>query len=205
MWKFDKEVADRFETEAINNIPDYHRVIDMCVDIAKQKGFSSEINVVDVGSALGFTVDRFINADYPYTYGVESSADMIEKSLHKDKIFLSNTFPVMPVEFVMANWTLHFVKERKQYIQDIYNNMTGGVFILSEKTTQTKEVKELYYNFKIANGVSLEYIKQKEQLLQGFMDLYPVDWYIQTLNDVRFKNIQIINARYGFVTFYCEK
>ena len=111
----------------------------------------------------------------------------------------------MPVEFVMANWTLHFVKERKQYIQDIYNNMTGGVFILSEKTTQTKEVKELYYNFKIANGVSLDYIKQKEQLLQGFMDLYPVEWYMQTLTEVGFKNIQILNARYGFVTFYCEK
>lgn len=205
MWKFDKNVADRFETEAINNIPDYHRVIDMCVDIANQKGVSSEINVVDVGSALGFTVDRFINAGYPYTYGVESSVDMIEKSLHKDKIILSEKFPVMPVEFVMANWTLHFVKERKQYIQDIYNNMTGGVFILSEKTTQTKEVKELYYNFKIANGVSLDYIKQKEQLLQGFMDLYPVEWYMQTLTEVGFKNIQILNARYGFVTFYCEK
>ena len=88
MWEFDQEVANRFQNEAEHHIPDYHRVIDMCLDIAKQKGFSNEINVVDIGSAAGYTVDKFIKAGYQYTYGVETSQSMIDKSLHKDKIIL---------------------------------------------------------------------------------------------------------------------
>ena len=205
MWVFDQSVAGRFQQEAESNIPDYYRVIDMCLCIAQKKGFSDEINVIDIGSALGYTVNRFIEAGFPHTFGIESSLAMLDKSMHKDRIIISNIFPKIPCEFVMANWTLHFIDDRKQYIQDIYDNMVGGVFILSDKTIQTKEVKEMYYDFKLSNGVSIEYIMEKEHKLKGYMNLMSVDWYMNTLKEVGFKNIQIINAKLGFVTFYAEK
>ena len=205
MWEFNEEVANRFDQEAKTNIPDYERVIDLCLNIAKIKGFSFDINVVDVGSATGHTVDKFIQAGYQYTWGVESSQFMIDKSLHKQNIILSDKFPTIPCEMVMANWTLHFVKQRREYIKSIYDNMTGGVFVLTDKTTQTKEIKELYYQFKVFNGVSKEYIIKKEEQLKGYMALASVDWYLNTLKEVGFKNIQIINASLGFVTFYAEK
>lgn len=205
MWKFDSDVANRFNTEAQQHIPDYDRVIDMCVSIARTKGFSPDINVVDIGSATGNTVDRFIREGFPHTYGIESSQAMIDNSLHKDRIILSETFPKFPCEFVMANWTLHFVKEREQYIQDVYDNMTGGVFVLTDKTHQSTTTKMMYYQWKLDNGVDPEYLLRKEQQLQGYMVTKDVSWYIDTLKQVGFIGVEIINSRYGFTTFYCEK
>ena len=33
MWEFNEEVANRFDQEAKTNIPDYERVIDLCLNI----------------------------------------------------------------------------------------------------------------------------------------------------------------------------
>lgn len=205
-WKFDESVADRFQYEAITNIPDYERVIDMCIEIAEQR-CNKGSTIVDIGSALGYTIDKFNTHGYPYVYGIESSQAMINNSKHRAYVKLSETFPTeLHPDFVMANWTLHFINERKRYIQDVYNSLSiNGTFILSDKTKQTDAVRELYYDFKRSNGVTDEYIYEKEQKLKGYMNLMPVDWYLDTLAEVGFKNIQIINARFGFVTFYCEK
>lgn len=205
VWEFDDNVANRFQEEAVNNIPDYERVIDMCVELAKSK-VASDAVVVDIGSALGHTIDKFLNKGFSTVYGIENSDAMISKSKHQDKIIRSDKFPELKSDFVMANWTLHFVVERKEYLQSIYNNMNdNGVLIVSDKTAQTPEVKELYYDFKRDNGLTNEYIYEKEKKLQGYMHAYPVEWYLDSLKEIGFKNIQIINSRYGFVTIYCEK
>lgn len=206
IWKFDDSVAKRFQQEALTNIPDYERVIDMCLEIVKSK-YSKESTIVDIGSALGYTVDKLITSGFNNVIGIESSQSMIDNSKHKQSIILSETFPTdLFADVVLANWTLHFVVERKNYIQNIYNSLSdGGTFIISDKTSQTPEIKELYYDFKRANGVTDEYIYEKEQKLQGYMHPYPIEWYTETLKDIGFKNIQIINARLGFVTIYCEK
>jgi tRNA (cmo5U34)-methyltransferase len=205
-WEFDTAVASRFQEEAANNIPDYERVIDMCLDIANRR-YDKESTIVDVGSALGHTIEKFNMAGYSDVYGVESSQAMRDNSKFKSFIDLSETFPKdWRANFVMANWTLHFVDERKQYIEDIYKALrAGGSFVLSDKTPQSDDIKEMYYEFKRSNGVSDEYIYEKEKKLQGYMNLLPIDWYLDTLKDVGFTNIQIINSRFGFVTFYCEK
>ena len=206
VWEFDESVAKRFQEEATSNIPDYERVIDMCIEIAKRK-CNEESTIVDIGSALGHTIQKFNNAGYKHVFGVESSQAMINNSKQQAYIKLSDTFPSeWHPDFVMANWTLHFVNERKQYIQDVYNALqSNGTFILSDKTSQSDDIKELYYNFKRSNGVSDEYIYEKEQKLKGYMNLLPVEWYLDTMKEVGFKNIQIINSRFGFVTFYGEK
>jgi SAM-dependent methyltransferase len=204
-WKFDDNVASRFQEEANSNIPDYHRVIEMCQQIADSK-FGKHSVIVDVGSALGYTVESFLTKGYDNVYGVESSEAMMSNSLHRDRIIFSESFPIMPVDFVMANWTLHFVNERKKYIQDVYDNLnSGGVFVLTDKTPQSDIIKEMYYDFKRSHGVTDEYIYEKEKKLQGYMNLLPVQWYLDTLKEVGFSDIQIVNSKYGFVTFYCEK
>lgn len=204
LWEFDEEVASRFQQEAITNIPDYERVIDLCLEIVTNK-FEKESTVVDVGSALGYTLDKFDSAGYN-VIGIESSEQMKNKSKHQDKVIISPVFPQLSCDVVLANWTLHFINERKEYLQDIYRNLNqSGVLILSDKTTQSETIKKLYYDFKRANGISEEYIKQKEEMLKGYMNTLPAEWYIETLQEIGFMNIQIINSRFGFVTFYCEK
>lgn len=46
-WKFDDSVAKEFQTIAQTNIPDYERVIRLCLNIAK-KNCAPEEKVVDV-------------------------------------------------------------------------------------------------------------------------------------------------------------
>jgi tRNA (cmo5U34)-methyltransferase len=205
-WKFDKTVADRFDQEANSNIPDYQRVIQLCIDLAKEKNIKS---VIDVGAALGYTIDRFVKEGFVDVEGVDNSEAMINSELNmaKDKIFLSSTFPKhRKYDMVLANWTLHFVDERIEYIKDIYNGLNdNGVLILSDKTLQTEEVQTLYYRFKLENGVPLDYINQKRKMLEGYMHINSLKWYMDVLHAVGFKNIQVINAKLGFVTFYCDK
>jgi hypothetical protein len=54
---------------------------------------------------------------------------------------------------------------------------------------------------KRANGLSELEIKQKQQQISGVLVTQPLTWYLKTLNDLGFKQIEIINAHTAFVTF----
>ena len=207
-WKFDSDVANRFQKEATTNIPDYKRVIGLCIDIARKRNMKDKL-IIDIGSALGYTLNRFIKAGFPCIIGVDSSEEMVYSphALHRERTIISDKLPMdHTYGMVLANWTLHFVKKRKEYIQDIYDRLEkDGILILTDKTKQTDCIKELYYDFKRSNGVSDEYIYDKENKLKGYMVLYDAEWYITTMREIGFRNIQVINSSFGFVTFYAEK
>ena len=204
-WKFDESVAARFQTEAEQHIPDYHRVIDMCVDIATKR-LRPTSAIVDFGSALGYTLDKFINAGFTNVTGVDNSESMINQSLHRDCVTLADRLPESTYQLILANWTLHFVLDKAGYLKDFYNKLNpGGILILSEKTVQSAAVKDMYYDFKRSNGVTEEYIKEKEKSLNRIMQSMPLPWYVEQLTKTGFFRIEVINARYGFVTFLCKK
>jgi SAM-dependent methyltransferase len=204
-WAFDKSVALRFQQEAQQHIPDYNRVVELCVDIANATIKKTD-SVIDVGSALGYTLEKFISAGFVNTIGVEKSLDMIDQSWNPAKVICSDTFPKQQFQLVLLNWTLHFVKNKSSYLDNIYQNLNnGGALILTDKTTQSPEIKKLYYRFKLDNGVTQDYIELKEQQLIGIMHTVPVEWYIEKLKNIGFRSIEIINANLGFVTIYCIK
>ena len=116
-WQFDKSVADRFQNEALTNIPDYERVIDMCYNIVNSN-YPKSAKIVDVGSALGYTINRFIENEYENVFGIEYSQAMIDQSLHKERIIKSDTF-VGNYDVVLMNWTLHFIEDKYNYLKDI--------------------------------------------------------------------------------------
>jgi SAM-dependent methyltransferase len=204
-WKFDDSVAKRFQQEANQHIPDYARVIQMCIDIAS-KTISKDDNVIDVGSALGYTINKFIESGYTNVYGVEASDSMIANTQHPNRVFKSDIFPEGKFQFVMINWTLHFVFDKLSYLQRIFDNTaSGATVIISDKTVQTPAIKELYYQFKRDNGVDQSYIEAKEKQLNGVMHTMPVSWYVTHLESIGFTDIEIINSRFGFVTYMCRK
>lgn len=205
-WSFDESVAKRFQTEAEQHIPDYHRVIDLCLEYTAATFNNNDINIIDVGSALGFTVSKFINNEYNNTYGVDSSQSMINSSFHADRITLSNQLPDGAWDVVLANWTLHFVSSRKEYIQRIYDKMNqDGLLILTDKMSYSDETNKLYYDFKRRNGVTEDVIKSKEQSLVGVLTCKPLQWYLDTLKEIGFRDIQVINSRYMFNTICARK
>lgn len=50
-WKFDGSVAETFYEHAKKHIPDYEKVIELCVDVARRR-LPSDAKILDVGSAV---------------------------------------------------------------------------------------------------------------------------------------------------------
>jgi SAM-dependent methyltransferase len=198
IWKFDDSVAQRFYEEAISNIPDYKRVIDLCLTLALEK-FTKQSYILEIGSAIGYTIDQFVKQGFVNVTGIEASESMVKYSQHADQVILSTTFPDnITADLILANWTLHFIIERKQYILDIFNALRpGGAVVITDKTAQSNTIKKLYYDFKRNNGISDDYIKSKEEKLKGYMHCYTSEWYLDTLVSVGFKNIRIQYLGYG--------
>jgi len=207
-WEFDQSVADRFQQEAEQHIPDYQRVIDMSYIMTKLIfKDNKDINIIDVGSALGNTMDKFIKKDYTNVWGVDSSQAMINSSKYSDRVILSKSFPTNKKwDVVLANWTLHFVNEREEYLKDIYNSMNpDGFLIISDKMDHHPEIENMYYNFKRKNGVPEDVIYKKKTSLQGVLVTKPLEWYLETLKSLNFSRIQVINTRFMFTTIYARK
>ena len=204
-WVFDSSVADRYEQEVNNHIPDYDRVIDMCINCI-DINFNKDVKVIDVGSAKGNTMDKLLSHGFSNVYGVETSKAMYSSSKHKDRVIMSNSFPEGDWDVVLANWTLHFINEREQYLKDIYDNMSeNGMLILSDKMAFTEDIESLYHNFKRSNGVTEDEINSKKQSLIGVLNTKSFMWYLNTMEKIGFRDIQIINANMMFNTLYARK
>jgi hypothetical protein len=204
-WVFDDSVAKRFQQEAEAHIPSYNKVIDMCVEFAN-KNLKKDARIIDVGSALGYTMKRFIDEGYSNVIGVDNSRAMIDNSIFPELVIESNSFPKNNYDLILANWTIHFIQDKYSYLYDIYNSLPlGKYFILTDKLQQSDIVKRDYYDFKRKNGVSEEYIQQKEKDLIGVMHSVSLGWYTNKLNMVGFNSVEVIHADLGFVTFLCRK
>jgi ubiquinone/menaquinone biosynthesis C-methylase UbiE len=204
-WVFDDSVAKRFQQEAEAHIPSYHTVIDMCVEFAN-KNLKKDDSIIDVGSALGYTMKRFIDEGYKNVIGVDNSRAMIDNSIFPELVIESNTFPKNEYHFILANWTIHFIQDKYSYLNDVYDSLLyGGYLILTDKLQQSDIVKNEYYDFKRKNGVTEEYIQQKEKDLVGIMHSKSLGWYTNKLSMVGFKSVEVIHADLGFVTFLCKK
>ena len=202
-WQFNDEVAARFEAEARGHIPNYEAVVQKCVDIALDAFPQKKAKIIDVGSATGYTMERLSAAGFSEVYGVDSSKAMIERSRLRDKVFHSNSFPTQhaPFDLVLANWTLHFIKERDVYIKDIKTSLSnGGIFILTDKMSSSKFVHDQYHDFKRSMGVSEEEIARKEASIAGVLETRPLEWYFDTLQTAGFRDISVIDAPYCFAT-----
>jgi tRNA (cmo5U34)-methyltransferase len=206
-WEFNKEVARDFDYIADTSIPKYRVIIHKTVRILNN--LSRDSKIIDVGCATGNTLGVLKNRGFTNVWGVDSSESMLEKAKQRgyDNLYNSPIFPIelFPFDAVIANWTLHFIKplERYEYIKDIYFSLnSNGIFILSEKTDENQEE---YLKFKKSNFLTDEEIREKTESLKGILITKPISWYEDVLKDVGFKQIEIIDHTYCFVTFLARK
>jgi trans-aconitate methyltransferase len=149
---------------------------------------------------------RFIDDGYTNVIGVDNSRAMIDNSIFPELVIKSDSFPKNSYDFVLANWTVHFIQDKYSYLTDIYNSLSNdGYLILTDKLQQSEIVKREYYDFKRKNGVTEAYIQQKEKDLVGIMHSVPLSWYANKLSMIGFKSVEVIHAELGFVTFLCCK
>jgi tRNA (cmo5U34)-methyltransferase len=204
-WQFDKTVAKIFNNHAVQHIPNYNQVIDLCVDICNQQDKS--IKIIDVGCAVGETLKRLHNNGFNNLYGVDSSQSMLnECPTNIATFYCSNQLPAGPYDIILMNWTLHFVKEKLEYLKQIYANLNpNGILVISDKTSLDPTAINFYHNYKRKQGVSNLDIQAKEASVKDIMYIDNVEWYQQTLKEIGFSKIHIVNAFWCFTTFVCIK
>jgi len=211
-WVFDEKVAARFTNEAEQHIPLYWQTIELSVETIKTS-FSTNAKILEIGCATGNTLAYLVSQDFSHLIGCDSSPAMLDQAHQKLQHFQiplveTDHFPIQyaPFEVVMCNWTMHFIKEREQYIQAIFEGLkSGGLFIMTDKTIQSDAMKVLYHNFKLKQGLSLTQIEQKERNLEGVLVPYSLEQNITMLKQTGFINLEILSAAFGFVTFLAWK
>jgi tRNA (cmo5U34)-methyltransferase len=205
-WQFNADVASTFVDHARQHIPNYDLVIGKSVDICK-KLLTTQSAIIDVGCATGETLGQLYKRGFDNLYGIDSSQAMLDYCDPKlAKYYLSNKFPDQIFDAIICNWTLHFIKNKEQYLENIYKNLNqNGFLILSEKTSNDPVPINFYHRFKSSQGVSEQDIQLKSQSLQGVMFIDDITWYLNTLTNIGFKKIYIIDASYCFTTFFCLK
>lgn len=128
-------------------------------------------------------------------------------SLREATLVHAERFPseLGPFALVLANWTLHFVKERRPYLQEIASSLRpGGFLVLTEKVISSSFTRRLYHDFKRHHGVSDEAIEAKDEAVKDVLVTYPLEWYLVTLRELGFMSVEIIGAHYSFVTFFAQ-
>jgi ubiquinone/menaquinone biosynthesis C-methylase UbiE len=206
IWQFDTVIAETFVEHARHHIPNYDTVIDKNVAVC-QKLLNKDSAIIDVGCATGETLNRLHRAGFNNLTGVEASHAMLNHcDVNIARILHSDKFPNETFDGVLCNWTLHFIKDKEQYLSNIYRNLSaGGFLILSEKTSLEPTMIEFYHDFKSSAGVSAEEIEAKAASVRDIMYIDSPKWYLETLSNLGFKNTQIIDASWCFTTFFCVK
>lgn len=132
---------------------------------------------------------------------------MLARSFDKATLIRSERFPIEhgPFDVVIANWVLHFIPQREQYLRAIKDSLSQeGVLILTEKLAGSRLANELYYDFKRRNGMTEQQIEEKKQRLQGVLVPFPLRWYLDTLDSLGFKQVDVIHANTVFVTLLAQ-
>lgn len=79
------------------------------------------------------------------------------------------------------------------------------MLVLTDKVLASESVRRMYHEFKRRAGLDDDYIAYKEEALKEILVSYPLEWYLVTLREVGFRNVEIVNASYCFVSFLARK
>lgn len=204
-WQFNHKIADIFPVHARQHIPNYNLVIDKSIEICKTKPIDSSI--IDVGCATGETLIRLHQSGFTNLHGVDSSPDMLVKCPQDIATYYqSDQLPNRKFDIIIMNWTLHFIKDKINYLQSIYDHLsTNGILILTDKTSTDDFPKKFYYDYKKDHGVSEQEILQKEISLEGVMHVNDIGWYMDLFEKVGFKKSYIFDAHWCFTSWVCLK
>jgi hypothetical protein len=101
---------------------------------------------------------------------------------------------------------LHFIKDKIAYLSAIHSNLDDhGFMVLSDKTSLDPVCIKKYHEWKRSRGVTEEQIQAKAQSVKDIMFINSPKWYLDTLQQVGFGRVEIIDAHWCFTTFLCHK
>ena len=206
IWKFDEEVARTFPAHARSHIPNYESVIGQCVEICERG--SKDAAIVDVGVATGETINALRAAGFTNLYGIDDSQAMLDACPQGiAKLIRSSVFPPdLRFDVVLMNWTLHFIREKEDYLRATFEGLKpGGILVLSEKVSNDPFPHRFYHEFKRRSGLTEAEIEAKANSLEGVMYINELPWYFDTLKVLGLVDVSVINASWCFATLVGRK
>jgi len=224
----DPKLVEKFDEHLLRSVPGYPIVQRMIVEMSDWFIMPNS-KIYDLGCSTGTTINELYfhhmkneNPKYPRFYGYDFSQEMINAARQKLKLFMNVNLMVKDLNygvdisdasFVTMLYTLQFVKPaiRPTVIKQIYDGLhDNGALVIVEKVVGNNPKFdemwiELYGDFKLKNGLSLENVKAKSDSLRGVLTSYSHDKNLQLLEDAGFDDIDVFFKWYNFIGMIAVK
>lgn len=221
-FEFDENVASVFDDMISRSVPFYDVSSNLITQILV-KYLDSQAFIIDLGCSTGALLFKLFEKNPKFRLcGVDNSKAMQEIAKNKAKAYGSRvefieadalTFEFNSANAVILNYTLQFIRplKRVNFIKKIYDGLEeGGIFILSEKLLYedkklSKNMIEIYEEYKEKNGYSKYEIAQKRQALENVLIPFSEDENKKLLKDAGFRVIETIFKWGNFASFMAIK
>ena len=222
-FEFDEAVASVFDDMLNRSIPFYNEVQDLIIDFialnAKDKS-----RLIDLGSSTGkFLINLNRKVKNLDLIGIDNSKPMLKQAQNKAKAYGAKNisfiysdildYKLEEFDFIVSNYTLQFIRplNRPKLVKKIYDGLRdGGFFIFSEKVVfedkkLDKDIIDIYYNYKKAQGYSEYEIVKKREALENVLIPFTIKENIQMCKEAGFSNVDTLFQWANFVTFVAKK
>jgi tRNA (cmo5U34)-methyltransferase len=218
-WKFDKIVAENFDSHVTKSVPFYKISHDISCRLS-DFFLREKSNCYDIGCSTGNLLKKIStrsNKKIKY-YGIDSSKDMIKvaKKNHPKLNFINkdlNRIKLKKSDLVLSLYTMQFIEPRyrQELISKIYKSLNwGGGLILFEKIRGSDArfqdiLNFLYFDFKAENGLKPSEIINKELSLRSVMEPFTIKANLDLLKRAGFVDVMPITQYLNFVGFLAIK
>ena len=222
-FAFDQTVASVFDDMLTWSIPFYDEVRQLIISLILSEQTEGK-KILDLGvSTAKFLLE--LNSQMQSSMrlkGIDNSQAMLDRARQKCQAFGADitleladmlTYPYTNEDIIVANYTLQFIRpiQRIELIKRIFESLNdNGAFIFSEKIVfedkrLDKQMIDIYYAYKQAQGYSTYEIAQKREALENVLIPFTIEENIQMCKEAGFSQVDTLFQWANFVTFIAKK
>lgn len=220
-FAFDEKVVSVFPDMIKRSVPGYDTVLKGIAMLA-MKYVQPNTRVYDLGTSLGavaLTIDQAVGPFGLNIMAVDNSKPMLAGLSEKlDVVELNNQLtPLLQdvsdlnmadTSLVVSNFTLQFMPRKSRYAvcEKIFKGLNpGGAFVLSEKVISSELLVDFYHGYKKVNGYSDMEVAQKRQALEDSLRPDSLQQWVERLNELGFRRVEVWFRAFNFVSLVAIK
>ncbi len=222
-FEFDEGVASVFDDMIARSVPFYKQNLDLIASLIVAS-VEDGARIYDLGCSTGsLLIEIAKRSDKKLELiGIDSAKPMIERAQNKAKAFGVDIefvqadileYDFKEADIFIANYTMQFIRplKREKFIAKLYEYLKeNGLFFMSEKIISedkhlNKQLIDIYFAFKKAQGYSDYEIAQKREALENVLVPYSLQENIQMLKSCGFRYVEPIFRWANFASLYAKK
>ena len=222
-FAFDEEVASVFDDMIARSVPFYKENLALVRDIVLKNSKEKSV-IYDLGCSTGTLLIEIAKRSDTrlHLFGLDNSPAMVARARNKAKAFGVDVrfletdiidFNYKKSDIFIANYTLQFIRplKREKFVRKIFESLKeGGLFLFSEKIISedkklNKQLIDIYFDFKKAQGYSDFEIAQKREALENVLVPYTLKENEEMMKNCGFSYVEPIFRWANFATFIAKK